>query len=149
MSNNFFTRGIGLVYLILGICGFIPGLVRPGVPTGEPRVMFHFGYLFNNFAMNWVLAGLLVVIGIAALIASVQIRTSRVFERILFTLALVLMVCGFLPGSSSMWGVMPLFGFTDGLFLATAMFSFYFAFVEDPRLPGINTPVHLHHHHHQ
>jgi Domain of unknown function (DUF4383) len=147
MSNNSFTRGIGLVFLILGICGFTP-LVRTSTPVGDPRVMFHFGYLFNNFAMNWVLAGLFVVIGIAALIASVRIRSSRVFERVLFTLALVLLVCGFTPGFSNMFGLMPLWGFTDGLFLATALFSFYFAFVEDPSLPGVNTPVHLHHHHH-
>lgn len=148
MSNNSFTRGIGIIYLLLGICGFVPGLVQPATPTGEPRAMYHFGYLFNGFPMNWVLAGLFVVIGVAALAASARIRSSRVFERILFTLSMVLMVFGFIPGFSNLWGIMPLFGFTDGLFLSTALLSFYFAFVEGPLMPGINAPVHLHHHHH-
>jgi hypothetical protein len=144
MSNKSFTRGIGVIYLILGICGFIPGLVNPATPLSEPRAMFHYGYLFNGFPMNWVLASLFVVIGVAALMASVQDNRARRFERILFTVAMVLMVCGFLPGFSNMWGVMPLFGMTDGLFLGTAMFTFYFAFVEGPLMPGIDRPVHWH-----
>lgn len=147
MSNNAFTRGIGIIYLLLGICGFIPGLVNPATPTGEPRAFFHFGYLFNGFPMNYALAGLFVVIGLAALITANRVGSSRIFERCLFTLSMVLMVCGFVPHLSNMWGLMPLFGFTDGLFLSTALFSFYFAFVEGPLLPGINMPVHIHHHH--
>ena len=144
MSNNSFTRGIGVVYLILGICGFVPWFVNPATPTGEPRAIFHYGYLFNGFPMNWVLAGLFVVIGLSALKASMRVTNCRRFERILFTVSMVLMVCGFLPGFSNMWGLMPLFGFTDGLFLATAMFTFYFAFVEGPLMPNFHTPVHWH-----
>ena len=147
MSNNAFTRGIGIIYLLLGMCGFVPGLVQPATPTGEPGALFHYGYLFNGFPMNYVLATLFIAIGLAALIASSQLRTCRTFERSLFTLSMVLMVCGFIPHLSNMFGLMPLFGFTDCLFLATAMFTFYFAYVEGPLMPGINMPVHIHHHH--
>ncbi len=145
MSNKSFTRGIGIIYLILGICGFIPWMVHTATPLGEPKTILHYGYLFNGFPMNWLLAGLFVVIGMFALRASMKIaRSSRRFERILFTVAMVLMVCGFLPGFSNMWGIMPLFGMTDGLFLATAMFTFYFAFVEGPLMPTFDKPVHWH-----
>jgi Domain of unknown function (DUF4383) len=142
MSNKAFTRGLGIIYLILGICGFTPSLVQTATPVGEPQTMFHYGYLFNGFPMNYVLAGLFVAIGLTALAVSTQIRRTRLFERSMFTLAMVLMVCGFVPGLSNMWGLMPLFGFTDGLFLATAMFTFYFAFVEGPLMPGVNAPIH-------
>jgi uncharacterized membrane protein len=149
MSNNAFTRVVGLIYLLLGICGFIPAAVRQPTPLGEQVARFHFGYLFNGLPMNYPLAGLFILIGLGGLIASAKIRQSRRYERILFTLSMVLMVMGFTPGLSNVWGLMPLFGFTDGLFLCTALFSFYFAFVEGPLMPSINEPVDLHLHHHQ
>jgi hypothetical protein len=142
MSNKAFTRGIGLVFLILGVCGFVPRLVQTATPLGDPHVMFHYGYLFGAFPVNYVLAGLFGVIGLTALMVSGRIERTRLFERSLFTLSMVLMFCGFFPGLSTVWGVMPLFGFTCGVFLCTAMFTFYFAFVEGPLMPGVNARVH-------
>jgi hypothetical protein len=107
-------------------------------------VSLGYGFLFGIFAVNTLSCIVLAVIGIAGLIAAFKLQNSRAFERCLFGLSVLLMFMGCLPGASRAWGLMPLFGWTSGLFAATALLSFYFAFVEGPNPPWLDQPVRHH-----
>jgi hypothetical protein len=145
LANRLFTLVIGLVFLALGICGLISPLVQQPPPQMDAQHMVvsaNYGYLFGIFPMNIISDILFIVIGGFGLLAAFSVITSRYFERTLFALAVVWVFAGFLPlGISRLWGIMPLWGWTDALFLMTALFTFYFAFVEGPLLPAINEPV--------
>ena len=145
LANRLFTLLISLVFLALGICGSIPSLLHsppPQYDTQHMAVSLNYGYLFGIFAMNVVSDILFIAIGVVGILCMFNTVTSRYFERGLLTLSVIAVFLGFLPGGiSGLWGLIPLWGWTDALFLMTAMFSFYFAFVEGPLLPAINEPV--------
>jgi hypothetical protein len=145
LANRLFTAVISLVYLALGICGSISPLLHSPPPQTDVQqlaVSLNYGYLFGIFPMNIVSDILFIAIGVAGVICALTAVRSRYFERTILTLSVIAVFLGFLPwGVSRLWGFMPLWGWTDALFFMTALFSFYFAFVEGPLLPQINEPV--------
>ena len=145
LANRLFTLVISLVFLALGICGCITPLLHsppPQYDTQHMAVSLNYGYLFGIFPMNIVSDILFIAIGGVGLLCVFNTVLSRYFERALLTLSVIVVFLGFLPGGiSGLWGLIPLWGWTDALFLIAALFSFYFAFVEGPLLPAINEPV--------
>jgi hypothetical protein len=145
LANRLFTLMISLVFLALGICGLISPLLHSPPPQTDVQQMvvsLNYGYLFGIFPMNIVSDILFISIGIAGLVCAFRTGTSRYFERTIVALSVIAVFLGFLPwGVNRLWGVMPLWGWTDALFFMTALFSFYFAFVEGPLMPVINEPV--------
>jgi hypothetical protein len=55
MPTRYFALALGVIYLLVGILGFIPGLVHPP-PAGTPQlaVANGYGYLFGLFPVNLV-----------------------------------------------------------------------------------------------
>ena len=147
MENRAFSFLVGVVYLSLGICGVIPSLRGPSSFWSDtPPVSLGYGFLFGIFPVNAVSILVFILIGLSGLAAAARLRTSRTFERRLFAVSVLFMMMGCLPGASRVWGLMPLFGWTDGLFTMTALLSFYFAFVDGPWPAFLNEPVVRHHH---
>ena len=144
MENRAFTLLVGVVYLALGICGMIPPLrgLSPYWTEPPPAVSLGYGFLFSIFAVNVVSVLVFVAIGVGGLVAAFKLRSSRVFERTLFTVSIIFAILGCMPAVSR--GPMPLYGWTDGLFMMTALLSFYFAFVEGPYPALLNQPVRHH-----
>jgi hypothetical protein len=139
-----FTRVVGLIYIIFGVCAFIPALNGgPGaVAVADTHRILHFETLFWIFPCNFVLGGLMIGLGVAGVVSSGRVHSSRLFDRVLLVSALVLMVLGFCPHPlSELFGLMPLYGWTCGLFLSVALFSFYPALFDGPVPPSASEPV--------
>ena len=139
MASQYVSRVIGIIYLALGICAFVPSLnggPSPNTPA-DLHVKLHFENLFGDLAMNYLLAGILIGFGVAALATSFQVKSARIYSRILFGAALIGMFVGLSPHPiSDVVGLLPLYGWTTALMLATVMFTCYGAFFEGPLPPS-------------
>ncbi len=144
MAGRIFTRCLAIVYLILGVCAFVPQLnggPSPNAPV-ERHVLLHFEELFWQMPMNYLLAPILIGFGIAGILCSLRTRASVWFERIIWTTSLFAMILGLCPHPlSSVFGLIPLFGWTDGLWLITFLITFYFAFFDGPMPAAATEPV--------
>jgi Domain of unknown function (DUF4383) len=51
---RYFALIYGVVFLVVGVAGFVPGLVVPVAPPAEAPVDTGFGRLFGLFSINWL-----------------------------------------------------------------------------------------------
>ncbi|HKT34359.1 MAG TPA: DUF4383 domain-containing protein [Nitrospira sp.] len=129
MTSRDFARVIGIVFLAIGVLGFIPGLKSPP-PIWAPDLLVNGGYglLLGLFPVNWIHNLVHVAIGLVALSSSRTIGDSRKFSRGLAVFYGALAVMGLVPALNSTFGLIPLFGHDIWLHAATAAFAAYFGF---------------------
>ena len=146
MAAKLFARVVAVIYLLVGACAFVPVQAINEGPTAnssaDVHVGLHFTNLFHQMPMNWLLAGILIGFGVSGLWTSLDTRAARLWSRCLFVTALVFMAIGFCPQPlARVFGLLPLYSWTTGFFLITALFSFYFAFFDGPVSPALSKPV--------
>lgn len=129
MTSRDFARVIGILFLAVGVLGFVPGLKSPP-PLEAPHLSMEGGYglLLGLFAVNWIHNLVHVVIGVAGLRASHSISESRKFARGLTLFYGGLAVVGVIPVLNSTFGLIPLFGHDIWLHAGTAAVAAYFGF---------------------
>jgi len=143
MATKIYTRCVGIIYVLVGACAFIPGLGGTPSPNtlADGQIRLHFENLFGRMPMNYPLAVLFIIAGAVGVVTSFQFKTAKMAARALLFGSLVLMALGFCPAPiSTMGGFLPLYGWTTGFFLITALFTFYFALI-DGTPTGVPTPV--------
>ena len=146
MVSKMFARVAGLVYLVVGACAFLPVAALNGGPSpntvADTHVGLHFSNLFNAMPMNYLLAGILLGFGVSGLWTSFDTRASRLWCRALFLTSVGFVIIGLCPQPLARgFGLLPLYGWTDGFFLITGLFSFYGAFMEGPLPAIVSDPV--------
>jgi hypothetical protein len=131
MTSRDFARVIGIVFLGIGVLGFVPGLKSPP-SLSAPHLAFEGGYglLLGLFAVNWVHNLVHLGIGIAGLASSQSLSDGRRFARALTLFYGALAVMGVIPGLNSTFGLIPLFGHDIWLHAATAAVAAYFGYGE-------------------
>ncbi|HET7910035.1 MAG TPA: DUF4383 domain-containing protein [Nitrospira sp.] len=129
MTSRDFARVIGILFLAVGVLGFVPGLKSPP-PLAAPHLSVEGGYglLLGLFAVNWIHNLVHVAIGVASLRASHSISASRKFARGLTIFYGGLAVMGVIPVLNSTFGLIPLFGHDIWLHAGTAAVAAYFGF---------------------
>lgn len=135
MAARIFTRCLALVYLLLGLCAFIPRLSGGPSPLApaDMHVALHFERLFWQLPMNYLLAGILIGFGISGLWCSTDTRASRWYARILWTTSLVAVLLGLSPiPFCTILGFVPLYEWMEGVSLMTFILTFYFSFMDGP-----------------
>lgn len=105
------TLAYGLVFLVVGIAGFVPGLVAPPADPDAVAVDGMHGQLFGMFPVNWLhnLVHLAFALwGIAAYVAGPL--PSRTYLRAVAIVYAALVVFGVIPGLDTLFGLVPLYG---------------------------------------
>ncbi len=130
MITRRFAGLLGLVYLVVGVAGFIPGLAN-AAPAGAPHmtVDFDYNFLAGMFPINVLHNIVHILIGLAGIGASRQYDLSRTFARGLAVLYGLLAVMGMIPGLNTVFGLIPLFDGDVVLHLLTALVAGYFGFL--------------------
>ncbi|MFC4425456.1 DUF4383 domain-containing protein [Deinococcus navajonensis] len=120
-----FARVAGIIYLLVGLVGFIPGLLSP--PTGPDLAVdaFH-GRLLGLFPVNLVHNLVHLAIGLWGLSAARSLGASVGFARGLAVLYALLGVMGLIPGLNTMFGLAPIHGNDVWLHFGTALIAAYF-----------------------
>ena len=131
MTAQHFARIIGVMFLLVGLLGFIPGLVSPGSPGGT-LVTTAFGYLFGLFPVNAIHNVVHLGIGLWGLVAARTSQGSVSFSRALTILYGTLAVMGLIPTLDTMFGLAPLFGHDIWLHAMTALAAAYYGYYWRP-----------------
>lgn len=101
MILRVFALLAGLVYLLIGVLGFVPPLLQPELPAIGPFE----GFLFGVFAVNWVHSLIHIVTGLAGIPAFRSFGGSLQFFRIMGYAYLIIFILGIIPGRVSSMGV--------------------------------------------
>jgi hypothetical protein len=127
MTARTFSMVIGVIFLAIGVLGFIPALLS-APPAHAPQVgvtAFH-GYLFGLFPVN-VLHNLVhIAIGVWGIAASRQMVSARTFAKALAIIYGVFAVMGLIPMLNTLFGLVPLHGHVIWLHALTAIIAAYF-----------------------
>ncbi len=125
MSTRTFALIFGIVFLAVGIAGFIPGLLHP-VDHPDVTVNAFEGDLLGLFPVNLLHNVVHLLFGIWGLLAYKSLGGSVTYARGVAIIYAVLMVMGFIPALETMFGLVPLFGNNIWLHALLAIVAAYF-----------------------
>lgn len=136
-AGQYFALTIGIIYVLVGIMGIIPGFVQPPLVPPEAAglsVTTGYGDLLGLFPINFLHNIVHLVVGIAGILASLSLGSARLFSGILALFYGALAIMGlFLPTQSTL-GLIPIFGNDVWLHALTAAVAAYFGFIATPDL---------------
>ncbi len=130
-SIRYAALSLGLLFLSLGLAGFMPGFVTPSENfTSEPG----FGYIFGVFPTNYFHNAIGILVGVWGIAAFTSLSGAIVFNRIFAILYAAGVILGLLPFTNTLFGLTPLFGNNIWLNAITAAIAFYFGFVKSAEI---------------
>ena len=133
MKTSTFALVFGIAYLLAGLMGFVPALLRPPAPDAPPTTFtLLYGQLLGLFPVNILHSAVHLAIGVWGLMAWKGAAHSKVFARSLAMLYGVLTLAGLIPGLNTMFGFIPLYGHDVWLHAATAAVAAYFGWRSEP-----------------
>lgn len=125
MAIRRFALIFGIIYLVVGIIAFIPGLLL--TPLVSPiAVMAASGNLLGIFPVNAIHDLVHILIGIWGIATAGAVLSARNFARGLAIIYGVLFIFGFIPGLMTLFGLAPLYGNDVWLHLVSAIIAAYF-----------------------
>jgi hypothetical protein len=128
MNTRVFALVYGIVFLAVGIAGFIPGITQPGGPSPEGSPPVHDVHLLLGiFPVNAAHNLVHVLFGLGGLIASRDLRLSWFYACITGAVYLILFFMGLTSGLKTMFGMAPLYGADVWLHLVLAVIAIAFA----------------------
>ncbi|MFZ6028382.1 MAG: DUF4383 domain-containing protein [Chloroflexota bacterium] len=138
MAVRYFSLIFGIVYILIGLMGFIPAiLAAPQADTPNVTVNTLYGFLFGIFAVNLIHSLVHLLAGIWGVIAYRSFDASRTFAKASSILFGLLAVMGLIPGLNTFFGLIPLFGHDIWLHALSAVIAGYFGFVYRPTQPVV------------
>src|SRR5690349_14825952 len=120
-----FALIFGIVYLLVGILGFVPGVLH-SMPVAT-KVHMSEGMLLGLFPVNAIHSVVHILIGVWGLIAYRTIGSARGYAVGLAVIYLLLAVMGLIPGLKTVFGLIPIYGHDVWLHALTGLIAAYFA----------------------
>ncbi len=130
MSTRTFALLFGIVFLAVGVAGFIPGITTPP-HTGHPDLAVDAGYgqLLGLFPVNILHNVVHILFGLWGLLAYKSLSASKGYARGVAISYVVLTIAGIIPGLNTMFGLVPLFGNDVWLHALLALVAAYFGWM--------------------
>ncbi|HYI65191.1 MAG TPA: DUF4383 domain-containing protein [Allosphingosinicella sp.] len=125
MSTRSFALIFGIVFIAVGIAGFVPQLLQ-GPEGGD---MDGHRMLFGLFAVNPLHNAVHILFGLWGLAASRSAGGAVTYARGVAIIYAVLAVCGLIPATAEGFGLVPLYGKLVWLHAALALVAAYFGWV--------------------
>ncbi len=147
MIQRYCALSIGIIFALIGVAGFIPGLVSLE-PTGAPVPVdaspdiyaAGFGYLFGLFPTNLLHNIVHVIVGCLGIVAYTTSGGARYFNRSFAIAYFLIAIMGLLPLAKTTFGLMPIFGNNVWFNALTAAVAAYVGFVQPTQtMPQVNT----------
>jgi hypothetical protein len=136
MTSRTFALIFGVVFLAVGVAGFVPQLVQ-APPGGAMNMHGHdVGYLLGMFPVNLYHNIVHLLFGLWGVAASRSAAGSVTYARGVAIIYAVLAVCGIIPSLDTLGGMVPLYGSDVWLHGALAVVAAYFGWVNrNPATP--------------
>ena len=137
MNTRTFALILGIVFLLVGIAGFIPGFTvhevpttgaAPGATAAPPAVEATYGYLLGLFPVNALHNLFHLAWGIYGVLAYRTFAMAKGYARATAVVYAVLVVLGLIPGLNTLFGLLPLYGHDVWLHALIAIAAAYFGF---------------------
>lgn len=128
MDLKRFTLIAGIVFVAIGLLGYVPAFVTYAPTPSNDPFLAH-GMLFGIFPVNGIHNLLHVGFGIWALAVWKNVKRARIFCRSNAVIYGLLAVAGFIPGLNTLWGLLPMYGHDIWLHAVIALATGYFGFV--------------------
>ncbi|HEX8578849.1 MAG TPA: DUF4383 domain-containing protein [Allosphingosinicella sp.] len=133
MNTRTFARIFGIVFLIIGIGGFIPGLTAMDhsghAADAEVTVRSFFGYELGMFPVNILHNIVHLLFGVWGLLAAKSYSGSRGYFRIVAIVYALLTVMGLIPNLQTTFGLIPLYAGDIALHAVLALVAAYFGYM--------------------
>jgi hypothetical protein len=129
MNTRTFARIFGIVFLIVGIGGFIPGLTTAASPDPGLTMTHGYGHELGMFPVNTLHNIVHLLFGLWGLVASRDTGSARLYARGVAIIYAVFTVMGLVPGLHTTFGLVPLYGADIVLHLLLALVAAYYGFV--------------------
>ena len=141
-----FAVVFGIVFLVVGICGFIPPLLSPPMPGHTNMVVHSFdGRLFGLFHVNAIHSAAHLLFGVLGLVMAGSTASARAYAWIVAIAYGGLVVLGLFPATNTLFGLMPIHGNDVWLHIGLAVVALVFALIPSPAgttmVPGTATPA--------
>ncbi|HKR25332.1 MAG TPA: DUF4383 domain-containing protein [Allosphingosinicella sp.] len=127
MSTRTFAMIFGIVFLLVGIAGFVPQLVQP--PEGGDMGMPGHVMLLGMFAVNTLHNVIHIIFGLWGLAASRSAGGALAYARGVAIIYALLTVLGLIPATQTTFGLVPIYGKDVWLHGALALVAAYFGWV--------------------
>lgn len=138
MSTRTFALIFGIVFLIVGAGGFIPGLTMMDhsghAADADVTLRSFFGYELGLFPVNVLHNIVHLLFGVWGLLAYKSLAASKSYGKGVAIIYAVLTVAGLVPGLNTLFGLVPLYGNDVLLHAALAIVAGYFGFVHRDRV---------------
>jgi hypothetical protein len=136
-AGQYFALIVGIIFLLVGVAGFIPNLVTP--PAADPDAVGlgltnGYGYLMGLFPINVLHNVVHLTVGILGILGSISLGSARLFSGVLALFYGALAILGLFPATQSTLGLVPIFGNDVWLHALTAAIATYFGFFATPNL---------------
>jgi hypothetical protein len=128
MTVRTFALLYGIVFLLVGILGFVPGVTSPHEASDPATVMDH-GRLLGLFPVNTLHNIVHAVFGIWGIAVYRSAGGAVAYARAVAIIYAVLTVMGLVPGLDTVFGLVPLYSHDVWLHLVLAAVAAYFGFV--------------------
>jgi hypothetical protein len=139
MNTRYFSLVLGIVFLLVGIAGFVPGLLQTPEPAADVEVTQSFGRLMGLFPVNALHNLVHIIFGIWGIAAYRSYTGARGYSKAVAIIYAVLAVMGIIPGLNTTFGLIPLYGHDIWLHAVIAIAAAYFGFVATDREVGHST----------
>ena len=125
-----FALIFGIIYLLVGILGFIPGINDHSHADMPPITVDSFyGRLLGLFPVNLMHNIVHIAIGIWGILSYGSVGSARMFGKGVAILYGLLTIMGLIPGLNTLFGLAPIFGHDVWLHAVSALVAGYFGFV--------------------
>jgi hypothetical protein len=134
-----FARIFGIVFLIVGIGGFIPGVTQP---HDHPNLAVEAasGMELGLFPVNALHNLVHVAFGIWGLLAARSFGTARTYARVVAIAYALLAILGLIPATNTTFGLVPIYGHDIWLHALLAAVAAYFGFAyREPSVAAART----------
>ncbi|MDX2230225.1 MAG: DUF4383 domain-containing protein [Leptolyngbyaceae cyanobacterium bins.349] len=134
---QYFALVAGCLFLIVGILGFIPGVVEKidGQTLDSVGAFDNgFGYILGIIPTNALHSIIRIAFGLSGILASIALDSTRVYCRALAIGYGLFAIMGLFPYTNTTFGLIPIYGSDVLLHGISAAIGFYYGFIDQPGL---------------
>lgn len=124
-----FALVFGIIYLLVGILGFVPGINQHSADLHPISVEMAHGRLFGLFPVNAMHNLVHILIGLWGILASRSIGGARLYAQALALIYGLLAILGLIPATDELFGLAPIYSHDIWLHAGSAIIAAYFGFV--------------------
>jgi hypothetical protein len=124
-----FALIFGIIYLVVGVLGFLPGLVQPAPDAPPVAADAIHGRLLGLFTINILHNIVHLLIGAWGVLGSRSLSGAILFSRGVAIFYGLLAILGLIPVTNTLFGLVPIHDHDVWLHAVSALIAAYFGFI--------------------